>query len=427
MPLMNFPITKKILLPVALLAAAIAVAGLLFVTKSKSPPLKPEEQAWVVAVQPVVLETVAPSLPLYGHVETPRTAKLASALGAEVREVAVREGDVVREGQLLIRLDDRDSRLQLASREADVKEAEAALRSARQSHDNDVAALEHEKTLLALNEKALQRARDLAAKTLVSQAAVDDAQQAVERQQLAVATRRLAVENFPAQLAQLQAQLARAKAARDTAHLNVDRARITAPFAGRVSKVAVSLGDRVEVGNALLTLYDTHALELRAQIPAPNVAALRRILADDGEVRGEGRTEGQTVTVVLDRLAGQVEQGSGGVDGLFRVTAGRESLALGQFVDLQVALAPLPDVVVVPATALYGMNRLYVMRDGRMAGVEVEVVGERRRDGKSEVMVQSPALHAGDQVIVTHLPNAIDGLRVKTAAPKPAPAKPAAS
>jgi len=422
---MNLPIPKKILLPVAVLVIALVVAGLLVVTKSKTPPLKVEEQAWVVAVQPVVLESVAPSLPLYGHVETPRTAKLASALGAEVREVAVREGEVVRKGQLLIRLDDRDSRLLLASREADVKESEAALLSAQRSHDNDVAALKHEKTLLTLNEKALKRAQDLAAKKLVSQSAVDDAQQAVERQKLAVATRRLAVEDFPAQSAQLKAKLARAKAARDTAQLDVARTRVTAPFAGRVSKVVVAPGDRVEVGKDLLTLYDIQALELRAQIPAPDVSALRHVLAGGGKVEGVGRTEGQRVTVVLDRLAGQVEQGSGGVDGLFRVTTGRETLALGQFVDLQVALAPLPAVAVLPATALYGMNRLYVMRDGRMAGIEVRVVGERRRDGQSEVLVQSPALHDGDRVIVTHLPNAIDGLRVKTPAPKPEPPKPA--
>lgn len=425
MPLMNFPISKKILLPLSLLAAAILIAGLLIATKSKSPPLKLEEQAWVVAVRPVTLETVAPSLLLYGHVETPRTTKLAAALGAEVHEVAVREGDLVRQGQLLVRLDDRDSRLALASREAEVKEADAALRSARQDHDGDVTALEHEKTLLALNEKALQRARDLAAKNLVSQSAVDDARQAVERQKLAVAARQLAVDNFPARLAQLQAQLARVTAQRDMAQLNLARTHVTAPFAGRVARVAVAPGDRVEVGKELLTVYDIQALEVRAQIPAPNVPALHRILIEGGKVTGEGRAEGQTVTVALDRLAGQVEQGSGGVDGLFRITAGGEALALGQFVAMEITLAPLPHVAVLPATALYGLNRLYVMRGDRMAAVEVEVVGERRRDGESQVLVQSPALHDGDKVIVTHLPNAIDGLRVKIPAPQAVSAKPA--
>jgi multidrug efflux pump subunit AcrA (membrane-fusion protein) len=416
---MKLVVSKKILLPVILLAVAVAGAWLLHATKPKTLPLQVEEQAWVVATQPVKLETVAPTLPLYGRVETPRTAKLASALSAEVREVPVREGDAVRKGQILIRLDDRDSRLLLASREADVHEAQAAIDSAQRSHDNDVAALEHEKTLLGLNKKALQRAKDVAAKGLAAQSIVDDARQTVERQALAVATRRLAVRNFPAQLAQLRARLAKAVADRDTAALNVKRTRITAPFAGRVAKVSVAPGDRVNVGSALLEFYDTHALELRAQIPAPNVAAMRRVLAEGGEVRGGGRSDGQAVRVVLERLAGRVEQGSGGIDGLFKVTAGRDILALGQFVDLSVELAPLPGVTVLPATALYGMKRIYLLRDGRMAGVDVDVVGERRHGADSRILVRSPQLHDGDQVIITHLPNAIDGLRVKTAAAKP--------
>jgi len=416
---MKFPVSKTILLPIGLLAVALIVAGVLHATKPKTPPLQVEQQAWVIQAQPLKLETVAPTLPLYGRVETPRTAKLASALSAEVREVVVREGDAVAKGQILLRLDDRDSRLLLASREADVREAQAAIDSARRAHDNDVTALVHEETLLQLNDKALQRAQEVAAKKLAAQSIVDDARQAVERQALAVATRRLAVKNFPALLAQLQARLTKAAADRDTAALNVQRTRITAPFAGRIAQVTVSPGDRVNVGSQLLELYDTQALELRAQIPAPHVAALRQSLAGGGVVQGSGRSDGQTVKVVLERFAGQVQQGSGGIDALFKVTAGRDTLALGQFVDLSLELAPVSDVAVLPATALYGMDRIYLLRDGRMAGVDVSVMGERSHGGDNRVLVQSPALHDGDRVIVTHLPNAIDGLRVKTAAAQP--------
>jgi len=411
---MKLRVSKKTLLPVALLAGAIIIAGLLYATKAKTPPIKTQEQAWVIETQAVKLQTVSPTLPLYGRVETPRTAKLAAALSAEVQAVPVREGNAVREGQALVQLDDRDSRYQLQSREADVKDAQAAIDSARRTHDSDVTALRHEENLLDLNKKALKRARDLVAKNLSSQSQVDDARQAVERQALAVTTRRLAVQNFPAQLAQLQARLDRVKAQRDAAALDVKRTRINAPFAGTVSQVMVAPGDRVNVGSVLLELYDTSSLELRAQIPAPYVPALRRMLADGAAVQGSGRTEGQDVKVVLERLAGQVQQDSGGIDGLFRVTAGREHLALGQFVDLSVELAPLPDVVVLPSTALYGMKRVYLLHDGRMAGVDVSVVGERRQDGKTMVLVHSQRLHAGDQAIITHLPNAIDGLRVKT-------------
>lgn len=418
---------KKIVLPVVLVVIGVAGAAALFVTRTKAPPLKVEEQDWVVEVQPVKLESVAPVLPLYGRVETPRAAKLAAALSAEVRAVPVREGQSVTKDQLLVQLDDRDVRLTLASREADVAEMQAAVDSAQQTHTNDLTALEHEKALLSLTEKALQRTEDVAAKQLVAKSAVDDARKQVETQQLSVASRQLAVDSFPAQLAQLKARLSRAEAARDGARLDLARAHVTAPFAGRIAKVAVAPGDRVNVNSELVQLYDVQSLELRAQIPAPKVAALRQALAHNGRVEGSGISQGQTVKVVFDRLSGQVEQGSGGVDGLFRITAGRDELALGQFVDLTISLASLPRVAVLPAPALYGMNRVYVMRDGRMAAVEVQVMGERREAGRAQLLVQSNALREGDRVIVTHLPNAIDGLRVKTAEPAPPAAKPAAS
>ncbi len=415
---MKVRVSKKILLPVALLAGAIVIAGLLYVTKAKTPPIQAQAQAWVIATRPVKLETVSPSLPLYGRVETPRTAKLAAALSAEVRQVYVREGNAVRQGQHLIQLDDRDSRYQLRSREADVKDAQAAIDSARKAHDSDITALKHEQALLRLNKKALQRAKDLVAKNLSSQSQVDDARQAVERQALAVTTRRLAVQNFPAQLAQLQARLDRAEAQRDAASLDLAHTHIDAPFAGTISQVMVAPGDRVNVGSQLLELYDTSDLEVRAQIPAPYVPAVRRMQDDDTAVHGSGRTEGQGISVVLERLAGQVQQDSGGIDGLFRVTAGHEYLALGQFVDLTVDLAPQPGVVVLPSTALYGMKRIYLLRDGHMAGVNIKLVGEKHSNGETQELVQSPQLHDGDQAIITHLPNAIDGLRVKTAAAK---------
>ena len=54
-------------------------------------------------------------------------------------------------------------------------------------------------------------------------------------------------------------------------------------------------------------------------------------------------------------------------------------------------------------------------------------MGELREDGRAQLLVRSDALREGDRVIVTHLPNAIDGLRVKTAEPAPALPKAAAA
>ena len=70
--------------------------------------------------------------------------------------------------------------------------------------------------------------------------------------------------------------------------------------------------------------------------------------------------------------------------------------------------------VAVPLEAIYGVDRIYKLDENRMKSVEVTKVGERRTGANETVaLVRSPALRDGDQIIVTQLPNAIDGLKVK--------------
>jgi hypothetical protein len=50
-----------------------------------------------------------------------------------------------------------------------------------------------------------------------------------------------------------------------------------------------------------------------------------------------------------------------------------------------------------------------------MVGINVESLGGRiGDDGKEMLLVRSPQLTAGDLIVTTHMPNAIDGLRVET-------------
>jgi hypothetical protein len=71
--------------------------------------------------------------------------------------------------------------------------------------------------------------------------------------------------------------------------------------------------------------------------------------------------------------------------------------------------------------AVYGGERVYEIEEKtapkpvlRMRGVAVEMLGTRRdADGRELALVRSPELTAGDRLVITHLPNAINGLRVE--------------
>jgi multidrug efflux pump subunit AcrA (membrane-fusion protein) len=400
-------------LPIVLLGLAVAGFLLLRATRPEPPPAAAPEPSWRVQVVEVYPGRVAPHLWLYGTVEAPRQIELEAAVAAEVTHVPIQEGQTVAAGAALVVLDDRDLALILSQREAELRDLDAQIASERARHAVQRDALRREQALLALAERALERALDLHRQKMTSEAALDEARQGLERQALAVEMRQLEVSDHPARLAQLQARHARAAALRDQARLDRERALITAPFPGLVTRVRVAAGDRVRVGDPLLALYPVADLELRAQIPFRHLPALRAALVADAPPIATAVVDGRPVRAVLERLGGQTDSGRGGLDALLRVTAGEEVLEPGRVLALTLDLPPEDDVVALPFEALYGLNRVYRLEEGRLAALAVEWIGERHEaEGRTEVLVRGPELRAGDRIVTTQLPNAVTGLKV---------------
>ena len=401
-------------LPVLILGAGIGGMAALVKSKPEREPLGAEERSWPVAVEAVTPGTVTPQLVLFALVDSPRITHLSSAVNADVEAVDVLEGQRVSTDDRLVALDNREIRLVLAQRDAEIAGFEADLEHETLRHRNNVAALEHEAKLLELVRREVARARDLAERKLGSQASLDQTRREEERQILAVEQRRLAIREHDSRRKQIEAQLARARAQQSQATLDLERTRVYPPFEGRITEVLVSPGDRVRPGDRLLAMFDTTMLELRAQIPLSYLPVVRAAL-DRGEALGaRAVVDGQEVHAVLHRLTAQVGRGSGGADGLFRVTLGNTWLQLGRTVEFVLDLPAVRDAVAVPREALYGTDRVFVLDGERMKGVVVERFGETHPDdADGRVILRSPALKPSDRLIVTHLPNAIDGLKVR--------------
>lgn len=406
------------LLPVLILFGGYAGHKYLVKTKPKNEPIKIEEQAWVVTVVTVMPMTLSPTLTLYGRVESPRTATLRtpsqSINASEVLEVTVLEGEKVKKGHKLVRLEDNDNLLNLKQREADIIDIKAQIELEKQRHTNNLTALTHEEALLELTQTSLKRLYKLKTQKVSSQSVFEEAQQAVERQMLTLTNRRLEIKNHQYVEQQLQAKLNRALAQRDLTRLELARTQIKAPFTGIVAKVAIAVGDRVRSGDTLLSMYDNTALEVRAQIPSRYQGAILDDLTAGHKLFAQAQINRRPVNLQLDRVSGQINQDSGGIDGLFRVKKGANFLRLGQFITLFLSLPPQARVVALPFEAVYGTNRIYKLVEGRMKGLVIERVGEQITPaGESKILVRSPDLQAGDQVIITQLPNAMDNLKVK--------------
>ena len=122
---------------------------------------------------------------------------------------------------------------------------------------------------------------------------------------------------------------------------------------------------------------------------------------------------GMPLQLELNRLAGEAEPS--GIDAYFQANQPGSQLRLGALLPLSFDLPTENDVIAVPYQAIYGNSRLYLLQGDRLQGVDVESVGQYRNEkGAALLLVKSALISDGDQIVITHLPNAVSGLKVRS-------------
>ncbi len=403
----------KLVAPIIILAAGIGMYLALKATRPEQSPPQLQERVWRVETERIQPRRLAPELTLYGRVETPDLLQATAPAAAWVTEVAVRDGQRVDAGEVLLRLDERDFLPRIRQAEAEVAELQAQILSEQNRNETDRLALEQERRLLAIAGDGVERQRRLKTQKVGAEQFLDEAEQAQAQQALTVSAREMSIADHPARLQALQARLASAEAGLEQLRLEYERATIRAPYAAVIAGVAVTTGDQVARGALLLRLYALDGLEVRARIPAPYQDELILALTDGKPLTASAQLGGRKLDLTLSRIAGEADPS--GIDGLFQVTKGAELLRLGQMLTLRLRRAPQPHSIPLPFESVYGGERIYILVDGRMRGLAVEDLGAwYQPDGGERLLVRAPELADGDQVVITHMPNAVDGLRVET-------------
>lgn len=413
-------VLKKALPLIMILGLAIGGAALLIASKPQAKIAAGEEKVWTVDTQRVQPGQHTPIISLYGRIESAQLSRLSAALSSTVLAVLSHEGERVRQGQVLVQLDDRDAQLRLKQRRAEQAEIRAQLDSELNRFDSDRRILKSERQLQALAQQALKRAQRLKKDQLTAQTFIDEAQQLKLRQDIVVAQRQLAVDDHPTRKARLQAQLKKAESLQTLAALEVERCLLRAPFDGRITQLAASPGDRTQPGSLLVELYALDAIQIRAQIPTTQLATIEAALARGQPLTALAHTaNGQTLTLHLSHLAGDIKASRGGRDALFTLDTASDALTVGGIVTLQLQLPSVSHAIALPREALYGGDRVYSILDGRLQGHRIERLGETLAgDGhRSRLLVRSDSLKPGDVIVTTQLPNALEGLKVRAKQP----------
>ena len=403
-------VKPQYLIPVLIIVAGILVFIILKITRPTPPPVTIKERVWQVKTIPAQFEQLAPTLTLYGQIETSALVKAAAPRQSRVQSIAVLEGDSISKGQLLLSLDPRDYQPKVIQAEARVSELNALIESELLRHKADQQAYQHEKKLVTLEQSAVKRAQMLKNKSMGSTAALELAQEELERQQLSHTNRKLVLNDHKARLQQLEARLAFASADLEMAQLDLERSQIIAPFNGVVESLLVATGDQVKESQVLMTFYPVEQLEVRAKIPAAFRHELQKALSQGKELTATVGIAGKFVPLKLDRLAGSAD--ATGIDALFSFSDGHDLIRLGSMLSLSLHRPVTKQAIAVPFTAIYDNDRIYLLKNNRLVGVKVNPLGRYAdRSGQFSQLISSPRIQGDDRIVITHLPNAITGLR----------------
>ena len=213
-----------------------------------------------------------------GRVVSPQRVTVALQGSGRVQRVAVAEGQKVEAGQLLIELDNSDSRASLAQANAATAQAQAKLRQLTElGQPQAVQALALAQATALQARKALDRNRDLVARGFVSQAAADDAQRAVDVAASQVASAQAQVKSNAAggsETLLAQAALSQAQAGQQLARTKLNQGQVLAPSGGVLISRSVEVGDIVQPGKALMVLAASGQMQILIQIDEKNLSKI---------------------------------------------------------------------------------------------------------------------------------------------------------
>lgn len=311
----------------------------------------------------------ARTLEVSGSLVAVNSAFVKARVAAEVRSVAVREGDAVRAGQVLAQLDPTEFDWKLRQAEQQARSAQAQLEIA---------------------ERTLQNNRTLVTQGFISANALETS-----------------VSNEAAARATLEAALAGVELARKA---RAD-ATVTAPIDGLIAQRLVQPGERVPVDAKLLEIVDLRRLELQATI-APEDAGQLRVGAT-AQLRVDGIAA--PVAARVARINPSAQPGSRSVVAYLEVDA-HPALRQGLFARGAIELERRRALAVPLAALRTDGPRPYVLRvDGsRVAKVEPRL-GARGRSGPTEVVEVLEGLADGDRVLAATVGAIPEGSAVRLA------------
>jgi len=363
--------TRNKLLLIGVAVAAVIAMAASYSTRSEIP----------VRTEKAERAPIVSSISTNGKMEPANNFQARTVGPALVSDVLVKEGDHVRAGQLLIRLDEAEAQSQLAHARAQERAAEADMAATRKGGTQEELLTNQSNTAKATTElDAAQRNYEALKKLQTTGSAsageVEEAQNRVTRAQadLRLLQQKTTGRYSSIEIARSQAQVTDARAAVAAAEDIVRHANVVSPNAGIVYSVPVKKGTFVNSGDLLVQVADLKNMQVHAFVDEPEIGKLK---------------VGEQVTLTWDAIPGRTWTGQ--VSHVPTTVVPRGTRSVGEVVcnvdnadlkllpninvNVNVIIAKQESALTVSREAVVldgSKHYVYVVEDGHLKKTEVE-------------------------------------------------------
>ncbi|MCP4118806.1 MAG: biotin/lipoyl-binding protein [Desulfobacteraceae bacterium] len=429
---------KRGLIVVPVVCALIFVGVLKGLKKGpeKLPVKEAVRKVRTLEIQPM---DVVPSVLGYGYVEPDKVWQVVPEVSGKVigTSQVFSKGNFAGKGDLLITLDPTDYQLAVNQAEAEIKNIRARLTELDKNEQNTGRLLEIQQSLLALKKKELERNETARRTRAISESALDKARMNYQTQRILVQDLENALTLIPANRQALKAQLDLNLVKLAKARVDLDRTRIHVPFNCRITETRVEVGQFVQAGQILAKADGTERVEMTAQVSMEKM--IRLFLSVDGSVTAKDIVFRDLIKMDMLRkmldLKVKVRLVNDGFDTQWDADFARagatidpqtrtmgiivvvekpyEQIILGvrpplvrnMFCEVEISGKPLSQRTVIPRSALHEDKVYVVGPESRLVRRPVRV-----EFAQGDFYVLKPGLDHGEQIVVSDLTPAIDGM-----------------
>ncbi len=410
----------KIVLPMIIVAVAIAGFAYLRATRPQATPAPVEEKVWPVAAVTAKVIDIRPSITEFGTIVAGSVVELRPLVAGRIVERGPNffEGAIVRAGETLIVVDPFDYQIEVDDKTAALAETRARLKETVAELRNERHLLKISRLQVELRATDLKRKRDLSSRGTLSRKARDDALIAYNDATQSVATRKQVIARLGARAEQQRASVARAQAVLRRAKRDLSETVLRAPKDGYLDDAVAAVGQHVSTNDRIARLIVSDRLEVSFQLTQRDFGRLaggdrdqpiKGLIGKKVKVDWRVGNRRFAYDAVIERLSAEIDTASGGIGVYARMVAPdlRSPLRPGAFVEVSVPGVVYRGVLRLPGSAIMDDGKIFVVQEGRLVGHEAEVVRRVEKD----VLVRAD-VPAGAQIVTTRFPEIGHGLKV---------------